>query len=452
MRRRRREDEPAHEALARRVEPVQVFDDDDERLRRRQPDQVADQAEQLVLPRLGIDRAGAAVADAEEVGEQIGVREQSRGERAERLSQAAARLRGRRARRQVQPVAEQLEDRLVRRRMSVGQGPHRQDTDPVRATAQRELVAQATLADAGRRRDSDDARLAFARARERLVEHRHLAAAADEAGRDRRRRDAGRRIEGQQLVDADGLVEALDRTVADKARIHMAADELECRRTEVGRPGGSELLDSAGQVQRRAESAVAKIRAAQLRRDQIAGMQADADERMRRQAGQRRMGRLGGATRQQRVAFERPRRAEQRQDAVAGDTDDRAFEVLRGAAHGIEHRPQHHHRLFRIEPGDGARRADDIDEHHGGVLALGIGRAQRQRRGTGRDEVGAAGTAEERVAPARRRAGRARDDQRLPAMEAFIVAERRLGAAVRTAHPAQAGKPARSRLRRWCSR
>ncbi len=143
-------------------------------------------------------------------------------------------------------------------------------------------------------------------------------------------------------------------------------------------PGSASALQPGGQVGRLADHGL-------LLRGTLADQLADHDEAggdadpagERRVAGaeppDRSDNRQPGANRPLGLVLVRHRPAEIGQHAVAHELRDMALEARDLAGDGVLVGAQHRAHLLRVEPLGKRGRADQIDEHHGQLAALGLG-------------------------------------------------------------------------------
>ena len=207
---------------------------------------------------------------------------------------------------------------------------------------------EARLAEAGIADHCDDLSMPAAHQIQRLAQLAHLVVTADEAGQPapRRRLQLGaRRAAADDLIDLNGIGEALDRYQANGVDGDIAFGEAQ-------RVGGGEhrsrlrhLLHAGGEMHRLADDGVFHVQVVADGADgNLAGIEADAD---RDGDAVRALDLVGvkahrllhaqrGVAGAHRVVLMRQRRAEQCHDAVAHDTMDGAFVAMHRLHHALE--------------------------------------------------------------------------------------------------------------------
>ena len=377
--------EQLQQRLGLRVNPVQVLEDDDERL-------VEALAHDEALDRLA--RAAASNGSVHLVEARVArrnseQREQMRQrifERAVERQHLAGDLFAPRA--LVVTVGdtkisfEQVDHRQIRRRLAVRERK-RLEHQAFALPAHLEFVEQARLADSRLGHGGDDLPAAAARLIERLVELLELGAAADELRQAARRRHLQarpQRADSHHLVHVDRIGDALDSGRAQRFQVEVAGREFLGLLGDDDRACRRQRLHPRRQAHRMANRRVLGVRVVGSNRahDHLAGVESHAnfDRRISRRAQARRIARhlLLHAQRRVQTAlsmiFVRDGRAEQREDSVAGGLHDVTVVAMDGVDHQLERRIDDCARLFGIEAFHQIHRALDVGEQRGHGLAL----------------------------------------------------------------------------------
>ncbi len=258
-----------------------------------------------------------------------------------------------------------------------------------------ELADQTRLADAGVADEGDDLARSVVRAALSLAKAVELRRTADEA-REPAHRGSLEAIAGWagagELVDVDGLGQALDGHGAVRRRRHVALCEAQRLRREQRRARTGELLHARREVRGLADRGVVHVQvAADRAHHDLAGVEAHPDLHAARR-GRRTFGRdppdaivhaerrVGGA---HRVVLVGKRRAEDGHDAVAEHLVDRALVAMDRLHHRLDHGVEELARLLGIAVGQELEGALHVGEEHGDLLAL-----VRERAARGADPFG----------------------------------------------------------------
>ena len=377
-------DHPVQQGLRLRIDPVQVLQHEAEGLDLALPQEEALQELQRAPSPLGrIERVPGGVGDRRVQerehhpdlrGQRIVERAEPGADLVEHLALVVAFL-------DLEVVAQQRDDREVRRRPAVGHGARLDDPPRGRQLAVDELVDEARLADPGLADDADDLPVTGAGALHRAVEHAELGLAPDEAREpaDRGGLEPGARLAGpDQLEGLERVGEALDQQGPRRLHGDVALHELQRLAGEQGAARLRELLHARGEVRGLPDRGVVHVQiAADGAYHDLARVDPDPYAHRHRQARdpghvapdrvlhpQRR---VAGA---KRVILVRQRRAEEGHDPVAQDLVDGALVVVDRLHQGFEDRVEDLPRFLRIPVGQELERALQIGEEHGDLLAL----------------------------------------------------------------------------------
>ena len=364
---------------------MQVLDQGDDRVAPvGRPHEAADGAAQRPVARLGAElrQRPVGVGNPEEVEEQgqvlgeVGIEEQ--GAAGDFLAHDPLRV----AVGDAEVGAQHLQHRHEGDRLPVRLGLALEDLDPALAAAFGELVAEAALADARFGDDADRGALAALGPLERLLQHRHLLVAADEAGEAALAREVEARAGGAdpgQLEDPDRLAGALDLEVAEVLQLHEAVGQLGGALGQVGLAGLGQRLHPLRQADGVADRGVAAL--ADLGGDDLAGVDPDPGREVEPVLAPQ----LGGVladvvehlqrrvTGAPRVVLVGDRRAEDGHDPVAGELVDGALEAVHGIGEGGEEALHDRVPLLGILALGHVHRALDVGEEDGDLLALATG-------------------------------------------------------------------------------
>ena len=385
-------EERVEEGLGLGVDPLEVLEHQQQRLVvGLLEDEPRERAERFVPPLVRLERP-----------ERVGVRQrveqrEDRGQRGLELAPerehgvrhpGADRVRGV-ALVDAEVPAQDVDDRLPRAGLVVGQRAGLEDLPLARERRGDELVDQPRLAHARLGRERRDPAVPLARVGEHPVQALELRVAPDEAapalggGAAEGARGRG----ADQLVDLERRVEPLDGAGSQRARAHRVAREPERVRRDEHGTGVGHLLHPRREVGRLADSGVIHVEvAADRAHDDLAGVEADAEpERhaaraldLLRPAAERLLHaerRVAGA---RRVVLVRERRAEERHDPVAHDLVDGALVAVHRLHHPLEHAVEQLARLLRVAVGEQLHRALEVGEEDGHLLALALERALRR--------------------------------------------------------------------------
>ena len=366
-----------HERLARRVQPMQVLEQQHHRRAAPPADQPRDDLDQARAPRSGAEKAAHAllVRQGQEVAHQSEVAGgvADRRERvADGLDGAFAGIAGGEAE---IGRAQQIRHWLERRRAAIRLRPCLEDRNTGRTAAAGEFMAEAALAGAGRAGHADDGAGPGDRRIQRSPQHAQLARPADE----RRQRGgpggAGRRGHALQRIHQQRLRHATERAPSEQRHVAVVADQpiTTFRQTDFVR--GDLGRQPAGDVQRHAERGRQLVTRGQRGMgDDLAAMQPGAHRQCIPVGFQGGPDGKRGAAGQDGMALERHRSAKHGHDAVAEGGDDRATEAAHGVGHDLQDRLQPVHRRFGVEVGDEPRRVHQIGDHDRHLLELGPAR------------------------------------------------------------------------------
>ena len=353
----------------RRVGPVEILDRDDERTAfDERKDEPAERVEHPQLQGLRRLLADLAVDRAEHrLQVRHGVVEIAGEQRPYPLGHH--RRRDRLTLRELQRVQDQVSEREVRRGPAERHAATLEPRDRRARDVTAQLLDQPALADAGVPEDDEEPALAGERAVGGRRGAFELELAADHRGRSR----CGRRIaplaDHLERRDRLGLALQLEplllpprEPVAGRPARHVADEDASGRRVR---------LQAGGGVQRVAGRAVLDPPSAADRPEHHQpGLDADPD--LERWASV--IGPLDdaerGADRALGIVLVRHRRAEQREDPVAGEVLDRAAERLDRIHHPPNGAAEHLARVFGVHPLRELRRPDDVGEQGGHDLAF----------------------------------------------------------------------------------
>ncbi|MGY4253150.1 hypothetical protein ACVI1L_000218 [Bradyrhizobium sp. USDA 4516] len=377
------------ELLARRIDPVQIVDQDDRHIVTRcGAYQFADEIEQLGLAGLGIQfRRGLARVRQTEEFQQHGC--QMIGDR--HCRQPVEDTAARNVRRflldaKPENIPKQRQHRLKRRCAAVREHTRLEDADALAATTLGKFEAKATLSNAGFANDTDHPAISLAGVLEFSCQRRKLVGAAGQgtqpsSGPEHTARR--RMLKAPQPEHLDGSREPPNGLLSKRLHLHeLLRDSVGFPRDQNG-AGLGKVLQSTGEVHVRARGIIGLIDAVlDGLEDDLTGVDADADLHIDvMQALDVILHRQRRETAPNGVILMRLRGAEHRHDAVAlGLVDDAAVAVNR-LVHQVEHRLQAPHAQFGIsEAIDDARRVADISEKDREALplpALGMQAPQR---------------------------------------------------------------------------
>ena len=343
---------------------------------------LADRRERLLLHRLAAQLAQRGVRlglerQAEQAGEERIGRLGVAGERAERGLQLEPHARLGRVDADAEPVAQEVAHRPVREVLGVRAGAALEEADAI-AEAPARLDDEPRLADARLAGDRDDRAAAVGDRLAGLVEHGELAAAADD------RHDRAHLRGPARARDARGTQRALDPAQLDLAErleldavLHLALGLGPDDDAALGR----QLLQTRRDVGGVAERVVALGALVVVGQHDRAGVDRDAHGQIEAVAAaqllavgrDRGLDRERGAHGALGVVLVPDGRAEEREEAVAGELRDGAVEapdLVRDQRHDLV---EEELRALGPEPLADRRRADDVGEQHGHD-ALGSGR------------------------------------------------------------------------------
>ena len=391
-------DEPREVLVGRRVDPVQVLDDDQQRppaagLEQHETQRVQ-RALAHALQRRVVER-GEAVLDAEQLQQQ---RRALLGVQPQRL-QRRARLGRHRVRRvallDAALAAHEIEDRQVGNRRAVRAAARLQRRHLDAAERAPELVEQPRLAAAGVADDAHQAAAPGLRLGQQLAEPAQLALAPHEAPE----RALGGVLEGRlprrhadDLVGGDRIALALDGERTGRQQPQLAPHQTRGGLGDQDLAGRGGLLQPGGDVGRVADGGVVHA--------QVVADGADHDEARveshahgqlgaRPEAGvraailQRTADLEGGHGRAAGVVLVGQRRAEQRHEAVAEELVDGALVAMDLGQRQLEESIEQIVHRVGAEPLGQRGRADQVAEQHGDRLPL-----AGQRRPRGEDSLG----------------------------------------------------------------
>ena len=379
-------DHPVEQGLRLRIDPVQVLQHEAERPGLALQEKEAPQELQRAASPLGrIERVPGVVGDGrvqeredhrDVRGQRVVEAAQARAHLVEHLDLVVAVL-------DLEVVAQQRDDRQVRRRPPVGHGG-RLDHPPCGGQGVvDELVKEARLAHPGLADDADDLPVPGAGALHRAPEHAELGLAPDEAGEpaDRGSLEPGARLSGpDQLEGLERVGETLDHEGPRRLHRDVAPDELQGLAGEQGGARLRELLHAGGEVRGLADRRVVHVQVATDRpHHDLTRVDPDPDphrHRVARDPGHVAPDRVLHA--QRRVAGAEgmilvgQRRAEEGHDPVAQHLVDGALVVVDGLHHGFEDRVEDLPRLLGVTVGQKLERALEIREQHRDLLALAL--------------------------------------------------------------------------------
>ena len=306
---------------------------------------------------------------------------------------------------------EQLDDREVRRGLAVRDGPGLEDEPVARMMGVRELPEHPGLSQTGLAHERHDLTLSGRRARKGGRQQLHLGLAADETGEPAER---GYLKPCPRVADPDDLVNLhrLDTHRTERSRLDVS-------RREPARLSGHQdaarlgrLLHAGRQVRRLTDRRVVHVEiAADRPHDDFAGVEADADphggavgvsgERVG-VSPSRLLHPESRQARPYRVVLEGDGSTEEGHDSVAHHLVDRAFVLVNGIHHQLEHGVENRPRFFGVAVGQQFHRPFQVGEQHRHLLALALERAPG-----GEDLLGEVlrGVSVGRAEPRRRRAG-----------------------------------------------
>ena len=196
---------------------------------------------------------------------------------------------------------------------------------------------------------------------------------------------ASRRVRGRsaadQLQHPLRLVHALDLELAQVAQLELAFDQRGGGRADRRRPHRRQRLDPLAQRGRVADRHEVHVHVVADRADDhLAGVQPAADSELDAVAARQLRGQLGHLAleledRQARapgVVLVRQRRAEDRQQAVAGELVDRPLELVDRARGDRQEAIEDEAPALGVQRAGELHRADDVGVHHRHLLALAL--------------------------------------------------------------------------------
>ena len=330
------------------------------------PQQQALQGVERALPSLGgIERRKRAVR-----GERVQQRQQGRDGVPQALVErqhVSGDLGADRARvvavRDLEVRLEEIDDRQVRGRLPVRHGEALEDEPSLGPMGMDELVEEAGLPHAGLPDDGHDLAVPATGSLEGPLELPHLAVAPDEPGEPLRGGGAQARPQGSspdQLVDLDGVREALERHGAERRDLDEPLGQAERAGGDQRGPRACELLHAPGQVRRLAHRRVVHVEiAADRADDDLARVEPDPDLHVQSLLAPQLLGipadgvlhgqgRVAGA---HRVVLVRQRRAEERHDPVAQHLVHGALVAMDGLHQPFQDRVEQTLRLLGIAVG-----------------------------------------------------------------------------------------------------
>ena len=378
-------DQPIEQRLGLGVDPVEVFDDDQQRLHLTLPQQEPLHRVQGAPAALGrIERRPLGV-----VGRHVEQRQERRQTaflRPVQRQELPRQLLAHRARAVAvfdgEVALEEIDHRQIGRRLTVRDRAGLEDEPAVDAVRVGDLPDQARLAHAGFPHHRHHLPMAAAGAAQRLAELVQLALAPHEAGQPARRRRVEPRAPGSgppQLVDLDRLLQPLHRHRPQGVDLDVALHQPQGVAGQQGGPGSGELFHARGQMRRLPHRRVVHVQiAADDAHDHLAGVQPDPDLHIEPLSLAQLLGiAADGVLHAQRgiagahgMIFMGERRPKQGHDAVAHDLVDRPLVAVDGLHHPLEHRVEELPGLLGVAVGQQLHRALQIGEQDRDLLAL----------------------------------------------------------------------------------
>ena len=380
-----RRHEAVEEGLRLGVDPVEVLDDEEQRLLSRLAQQEPSHRVQCALPSL--HRAESPPLAV--VHRHVDQRQERRQGRPERLVQreelagdTLAYLAEIVAVLDLEVALEQVDRRQIAGGLAVGDRGALEDQPSRQAVRLDELVDQPGLADAGLADDRHDLAVPLSTLGVRAAQLLQLRVAADEARQTAA--DGGleprpRRAEPRDLVDLDGVDHALDRDRAERFHGDHALDESQRRRGQEDAAGHGELLHAGGQMRGLADGGVVHVQIAPDRpHDDLARVEPHADLHVHAVGAPRVLGvslhRVLHAKRRiaraDRMVLVGQRSTEQRHDPVAHHLVDGPLVAVDGIHHVRDDGVQELSRVLGIPIGEELHRALEIGEEDGDLFAL----------------------------------------------------------------------------------
>ncbi len=341
------------EGLRLAVDPVEVFEDQEQGLDTALGEEQAFDAVERALPALPrVACVPLGIVDrnfeqCEEGGhrrfERTVQREQLAGDLLADLALVVAVL-------DLEVGLEQVDDREIRRRLSVRHRAALEHEPPARAMRPHELEEEPGFPDTGLAHHRGELAAAGAGLLERAVKVLDLGVASDEpAERPCRHRlqPPPDRPGSRDLEDLDGIVHALDRHRTERRHVDVPFGQLERVRADQDRAGPCDLLHPCGEVRGLPDGRVVHAEiAADRADDHLTGVQPDADldryavraQELTLQRGEARLHPERRVARAYGVVLEGERRAEERHDAIAHHLVHGALVAVDSLHHPLEHR------------------------------------------------------------------------------------------------------------------
>jgi hypothetical protein len=386
------------EGVGRRVDPVQVLDQDHARLALApRPDDAAHHGEEASLPlvRGQLRRGALRIRDAGEVEEQRKLRLDLGRQQHDRARDLVAGGLGAVAVADLEGLAQELKDGEEGDRLSVGDALGLAHGNAARPAALGELVAQPGLAGPGLGHEPDHLALARRRALERGFQRPHLVRSADEPAEAARAGEIEARAErahALQLVHVDRALDALHARRPDRAELEVAGGEPRGVLGQVCASRLRERLHPRREIHGRTLGGVVHAQVvSDPADDDLAGVEphpyreveTPLQSQLVRVAPQRVPQPDRRVARALRVVLVRDRCAEQRHDPIAGVLVDRPVEAVHAVGQDLEEAVEDAVPLLRIDLLRELDRALHVREQHRHLLALAFERAAR-----GQDLVG----------------------------------------------------------------
>ncbi len=366
------------------VDPMQVLEDQQQRLHlalaQQQPLQRILRAPRALL---GINVRGGVVAlllqqreqQRQGVHQRLVQRQQLGHDLLAPLASAVALL-------DLKVPAQQLDDRVIRGALAVGDRVAFQDQKAACLRHVAELPAQARLPDTWLADQRGHLPRAAARSLEQVTQRLELGVAPDKRSQALHYGSLETRARGcraRDLEDFHRLGAATHRHRPQGVELEIVARQARDRLRREHGAGGCELLHARGQMRGLADRAVLHGQVVADRADyDLPGVQADANLQVQAVPAPdfvgvgahdllHPQGRITGA---QRVVLVGERRAEQRHHTVPEHLVHRTLVAVHRFHHPVQRGVEQRTRLFRVAPVEQFQRAADVGEQHGHVLAL----------------------------------------------------------------------------------
>ena len=305
-------------------------------------------------------------------------------------------------------VLEQLDDRAIGGRGSIGDRAALEDEPLGSAQLMVELPHQSRLSDARLTDEGHDLPLPCRGLAERCAEPVKLLVAADEPrepARDARVPASARRARAEELEREYGFAEAFHAEQAEWPHADKALRKAMGVRRKQDGSGRRELLHACGEERRLAHGGIVHPEIVSDRpHDDVTRVEPDADldlEATRRthlhvSPSDRRLDRERCEARAHGVVFVCERRAEEGHDPIAHHLIDGALVPMDGIHHQLEDRVEKYPSLLRIAVLQEFHRTPEVGEQDGDLLALTLQRTAARQDALG--EIGGRESARRRLA------------------------------------------------------